>query len=178
MWYAVQVISGEEEKVKLFSEKLLKEEIEFDCLIPKYETMMKYAGRWHKKTKPLFPGYVFFITEQAVKLFFAFKKIPKLTKMMLEDREVIDIHPKEVKLLKHFLVLDEDTVPMSTGYIEGDKVIVTDGPMAGYEGHITYVNRHKRIATLAVEMFGRKTEITLGLELVEKFCEGEGPKRR
>ena len=88
---------------------------------------------------------------------------------MLEDRDVIDIHPKEVEMLKHFLVKDEDTVPMSMGYMEGDKVMVTEGPMAGYEGNITYVNRHKRIATIQVELFGRKTEITLGLELVERF---------
>lgn len=169
MWYAVQVCSGEEEKVKLLSEKLLKEEVPFQCMIPKFEKMMKLGGSWHKKNELLFPGYVFFITDLGMELFFAFKKIPKLTKMMLEDREIIDIHPKEVEMLKHFLIKDEDTVPMSMGYMEGDKVMVTEGPMAGYEGNITYVNRHKRIATIQVELFGRKTEITLGLELVERF---------
>ena len=57
---------------------------------------------------------------------------------------------------------------MSEGFIEGDKFIVTRGPLCGKEGLIQKINRHKRKAWLEVEMFGRKQEIEVGLEIVAK----------
>jgi transcriptional antiterminator NusG len=40
--------------------------------------------------------------------------------------------------------------------------------MMGMEGCIEKIDRHKRIARIRVEMFGRTIEATVGLEIVEK----------
>lgn len=59
-------------------------------------------------------------------------------------------------------------IAVSTGFIEGDKVTITDGPLAGKEAMIKRIDRHKRIAVLNVEMFGECIGVTVGLEVVEK----------
>ena len=57
---------------------------------------------------------------------------------------------------------------MSTGVIEGDRVIVTDGPLVGREALISKIDRHKRLAYLDMRMFGRIKTIKVGLEIVRK----------
>ena len=43
-----------------------------------------------------------------------------------------------------------------------------DGPMKDYQGKIVHIDRHKRKAVLEEEFFGRRTEVTVGLEIVKK----------
>ena len=57
---------------------------------------------------------------------------------------------------------------MSTGVIEGDQVIVTEGPLRGYEALISMIDRHKRLAFLEMHMFGRTKIVKVGLEIVSK----------
>ena len=47
------------------------------------------------------------------------------------------------------------TVRMSEGYISGDKITVTRGPLMGFEGDIRKIDRHKRRAYIDVTLFGR-----------------------
>lgn len=57
---------------------------------------------------------------------------------------------------------------MSYRYIEGQKVNITEGPLKGLEGQISKIDRHKRQCIVEVDMFGLKTRMTVGLEIVEK----------
>jgi transcriptional antiterminator NusG len=62
----------------------------------------------------------------------------------------------------------DNVVEISTGYKEGDKITVVSGPMMGLEGDIVHVDRHKRLVTVNVSLFGRMVKTTLGLELTYK----------
>ena len=57
---------------------------------------------------------------------------------------------------------------MSQGYIVGDMVIITSGPMKKMKGTIIFIDRHKRVAIIQLDMFGRKIEINMGLEIIKK----------
>ena len=57
---------------------------------------------------------------------------------------------------------------MSVGFIEGDTIKVTEGPLLGLEGKIRKIDRHKRQCVVETEMFGQKTKMTVGLEIVYK----------
>ena len=59
-------------------------------------------------------------------------------------------------------------VPVSVGIIENSVTKILSGPLKGKEGLIRKIDRHKRKAWLEVEMFGRKQEIQVGLEIVAK----------
>lgn len=167
-WYAVQVRSGKEDKFVEWCEKKVNHQAYKDIFIPRVMMAKKYQGKWHNEKRVLFPGYVFVITDQVEDLFQELKKIPDLTKMLGEYKgEIFPIYSKEVQYL---LKYDQEghVVNMSTGYIEGDNIIITDGPLMGYEGSIKKIDRHKRIAYLDLEGFEDITSIKVGLEIISK----------
>ena len=63
---------------------------------------------------------------------------------------------------------DKQLVEMSCGIIENDRVQIVSGPLTGMEGSIRRIDRHKRIAHLEIEMFGRTVEMKVGLEIIIK----------
>lgn len=167
MWYAVQVMSGREEKVVLQCEKLIEGDILEECFLPRYERMKRYHGQWHKEQALLFPGYVFMVSDKPEELYLALRKIPELTRLLGDSNSAVALYHEEVEFLLRF-GKSKHVVEISTGYLEGDQVVVVSGPMAGYEGTIKKVDRHKRIAVLLVQFFGREMEIKVGLEIVDK----------
>ena len=84
------------------------------------------------------------------------------------DERVIPLSQDEVAWLTALMQPLDKVVEMSTGVIEGDRVIVTDGPLVGREALISKIDRHKRLAYLDMRMFGRTKTIKVGLEIVRK----------
>ena len=96
------------------------------------------------------------------------KKVIGLTKLLKTGEEITPLSKEEVALLMK-LGNEEQEVEMSTGIIEGDKVRIYEGPLQGMEGLIKKIDRHKRMAYLEVEMFGRTVEMKVGLEIVSRI---------
>lgn len=168
MWYAVQVRTGEEEKIKLICNKLISKNVLDECFIPYYEKKIKYMGKWHITTKILFPGYIFMVSDYINDLRSCVKKIPKLIKILGDGNGIISLYDNEVEFLMRF-GKGEHLIKISHGYIENDKIVITDGPMKDYEGTIKKIDRHKRKAIIEVEFFGRTMEVSVGVEIVTKI---------
>jgi len=164
MYYVMQVRTGEEDKIC----HMLKPPVfgECDkCFIPKVMRKYKVKGSYEMRRLILFPGYVFVATDDVKQLFFRLKQVPSLTKLLRDDDYFYPVSNNEMdKLIS--LMNDNYTVNMSYGYKEGSEVVITSGPMVGMQGAIKKIDRHHRTAWLQVEMFGRVTEIQIGLELV------------
>ena len=84
----------------------------------------------------------------------------------LESAESVLVQ-EEVELLMR-IGTDKQLVEMSSGIIENDRVRILSGPLMGMEGNIRRIDRHKRIAYLEIEMFGRTVEMKVGLEIIRK----------
>lgn len=84
-----------------------------------------------------------------------------------EEEEFLPIEEEKEALFRSMLN-EKDEISISKGIIDGDNVIVTEGPLQGYEGMIKKINRHKRIAVLGLDLFGQGTDVTVGLEIVAK----------
>lgn len=167
MWYAVQVKTGEEEKTKLICKKMISGDILNECFIPYYEKTKKYRGSWHNSVEILFPGYVFMITDQKDDLRVKVKNIPGFIRILGDGSEVIPLNDKEIDFLSQFGENDH-LVRLSQGYIENEKIIITQGPMKNFTGQIKRIDRHKRTAIIAMDFFGRATDIHVGLEIIHK----------
>ena len=74
---------------------------------------------------------------------------------------------EEVELLMR-IGTDKQLVEMSSGIIENDRVRILSGPLMGMEGNIRRIDRHKRIAYLEIEMFGRTVEMKVELDIIRK----------
>lgn len=167
MWYVIQVKSGSEEGIRRQCEKIIETDILERCFIPYCEQMKRYHGEWHKERKILFPGYVFLVSDDEETLFFRLKNVIGLTKLIGTGTEIVPLEEEEIRFLRE-LGKEEQIVSMSEGFIKNDRVVVTKGPLKGNEGLIRKIDRHKRKAWLEVEMFGRKIEAQVGLEIVGK----------
>ena len=64
--------------------------------------------------------------------------------------------------------VDTHVMEMSEGVIEEDRVTVIHGPFKGHEARIARVGRHKRLAWVDMDMFGRRKTIRVRLEIVSK----------
>ena len=170
-WYVIQVRGGTEHVVMNYcnQHRQVREEI----FVPLYKRKKKFHGIWTEETSVLFPGYVFIATDDVEDLFDRLRKVPKLTKILKTGEEFVSLYPDEVKLLNRLAGKDR-VVEMSYGYIEGDDIMVTEGPMKGWEGRIKRLDRHKRTGIIQVQIFGQTTEVTVGLEIVKKSPSKEG----
>ncbi len=174
MWYAVWIRTGQEEKLlrlcrrRLQREKAAEGEAAFEsCFIPRYERAWRTKGCWEKREEILFPGYLFFITEHPDSLYRLLKRIPEFTKLLGDEDGPIPLYEQEMKFLEKYTNLN-CVLEMSAGEMIGNKLIVTDGALKGYEGKVVHFDRHKRIVTLEIEFFGRTVNMTVGMEIVKR----------
>lgn len=138
-----------------------------DIFVPTKTVRKRIRGSYQDIDVKLFPGYVFFDTEEIDNLFGRLKSIKEMTNILKTGDEFVPLNEREEILLKK--LTDKDyNVQLSLGYIEGDRVVITEGPMMGLEGLIKKINRHKKYAVLETEFFDNITEITVGLEIVDK----------
>lgn len=167
MWYVIQVITGKEEEILRLCKRRVSQELLTDCFCPKYETSFKKAGVRGLETKILFPGYLFLDTERIEEVYEALKNITELTKVLKTGEEFTPITSAEQAfIMKHGNA--EHIFAMSVGYMEGDRVLITEGAFAGYKGTLVKVDRHNRYGVMEIDMFGRKTEMRFGLEIVSR----------
>lgn len=167
-WYAVQVRTGKEDEIVNACSVFVNDHALNDCFIPRCKRMKKFRGKWHHVEEILFKGYVFMISDHIDELYTELKKIPDLTKILGNDGESIyPIRKEEAMFLTRFGG-DSHMVDISYGFIEGDVIRITDGPLMGQEGNIIKVDRHKRVAYINISLFDQETTVQVGLEIISK----------
>lgn len=166
--YAVQVMGGRErfaaDMVRKYGHGLVEE-----CFLPSFELMKRFDGQWHKVTELLFPGYLFIKTDEPDAVAARLRAAPVFMRLLGSSGDrFTPLAPDEIAWLEAFTTVKTHVVEMNTGIIEGDTVIVIEGPLKGHEAMITKIDRHKRLAYLDMHMFGRNKSVRIGLEIVRK----------
>lgn len=178
-WYVFYVKTGTENRVvqdiaRFADTKGISSEVEPFC--PQSEVYYraargKAAGKQYKK-RPLFSGYVFVETSLTSSAF-----LTEFGSFIYNSQDIIRLLktgsanialPDEERIRLEFLIKGKRCLERSIGFIEGDKVTITAGALIGFEGLITYINRHNRYADIEIDMFGTKTKARVALEIVEK----------
>ncbi len=166
MWYVIQVYTGQEMEIAQKCRDRVIEEDE-DVFVPLAERQTKLRGEWQLVRTRLFPGYVFIETDRPRELYMRLKEIKVMTRLLTTGEEITPLYRDEEDYLRS-LQDEAHVVRYSEGYLEGDRLVVTEGALAGYEGKIKKILRHKRLVVLEVPLLGRTVEVTLGLGVVEK----------
>ena len=165
MWYVIWTTTGREEQCRVMIERKCDPETFERCVIPKNVIKKNIKGKWITMEEKLFPSYLFVKSEDIEAFVGELKKITEFLRVLQNDEIFLPLRDEEVKLLHRFLETEE-VLPESYGVKEGDKVRILEGPLVGMEGLIKFIDRHKRIAFLEAEMFGRRVEMKMGLEVV------------
>lgn len=167
MWYVVQVMVGTEDNIRIQCEKTIGADIMERCFIPYAENIRKLAGEYRILQKPLFPGYLFMVSDNAVKLFYELKHVIGFSNLLRCEEEILPLSEDEVAFLLQ-LGGEDHFVGMSEGVIRDGKVQIYKGPLVGLEERIVKIDRHKRKAWIDVNVGGEEKTVAVGLEIVEK----------
>ena len=166
MWYVIQVYTGRELEIAQQCRDRVAEEGE-DVFVPLAERWTKIRGERTLITSRLFPGYVFIETERIEDFYTRLNRIYGMTKVLRTGDEMTPIQKEEEEYLRR-LGGEEHVAKYSEGYIEGDKLVVTSGPLKDFEGNVKKILRHKRLVVMEVSLLGQTVEVTLGLGIVER----------
>jgi len=177
-WYAVRIISGHENKVKLYLDNNIKEE-HFESkirnvLIPLEKVFEVKNGKKKVKYKNFFPGYILLEADldDVAKRFLA--KIPGLMGIVGaknfkgQNLSPIPLRDTEIKRIKAILNEESQTEKIDIRLSQGDPVKVTSGPFNNFNGTVLEVNAEKMKVKVMVSIFGRKTPIDLDFTQIEK----------
>ena len=166
MWYVIQVYTGRELEIAQQCRDRVAEEGE-DVFVPLAERWTKIRGERTLITSRLFPGYVFIETERIEDFYKRLNRIYGMTKVLRTGDEMTPIQKEEEEYLRR-LGGEEHVAKYSEGSIEGDKLVVTSGPLKDFEGNVKKILRHKRLVVMEVSLLGQTVEVTLGLGIVER----------
>lgn len=166
--FVVQVVGGQEDRAAALIAKIAQGAVE-DCFVPMREVTHRKSGQWHRILEKLFPGYVFVRTSAPKRAREVLGRVPAFTRMLTSAGDTcLPLTADEVAWINATTNMDTHVMEMSEGVIEGDRVVVIRGPLKGREASITRVDRHKRLAWVDMNMFGRNKTIRVGLEIVSK----------
>ena len=161
MWYVIQVINGREAAMQELIERVVPAGVIDELFSPQYQTEIKKNGTWIRVNKPLLPGYLICITRdpRAVEQFLL--QLGEFARVLSQGGEFVPLAKEETQVIAGFTHRGERVVPMSECLKEGDRVVVTAGPLLGHEGLIKTINRHKNTAFLEFDLCGRRVTTRL-----------------
>lgn len=172
MWYVIWTKTGGEHACLELCRQKLESGTYWNIFVPTYITKVHFKKEWHDREKVLFPGYVFIETDQIDIIYQQLKKLTIFTKLLTNTDEILPIYPEEQEYLQS-LLNTEKRIEFSEGFLYGEKVCITQGPLRNHTGAIYKVDRHRRVAYLKVNLFGRQTPVEVGFGAVKRFTEEE-----
>lgn len=172
-WYAVHVLSGYEEKAKIFLKLRIKEaglERYFGEIVVPTETVAEVVGgKKRSSTRRSMPGYLFVEMHLNDETWHLVRSTEKITGFVGNPRHPRPMRP--VEIAKVFKQMEEGAAmpkPAVT-FEEGTAVRVIDGPFSSFTGQVDEVRPDKRKLRVLVTIFGRATPVELDFMQVEKI---------
>ena len=171
--YIFFVRTGQERKALMEIQSAF-DEPETACSIPTVETLFRNQGMVRKEISLLFPGYVFL--ESPVRNTEFWNRAKKMSRgsthilrpLCYGDTNLAAVHEEEREVLDRLWPRNH-CIEVSKGVIVGDRVMITEGSLIGFESFIKAINRHKMQAVIELAFMGEKRLVTVGLEILEKL---------
>lgn len=162
-WYVVQVMTGKEEDIK---ECILSKGIK--ALVPCKEMRERKNGKWHNLIRVIFPGYVFIMANEIdARVYYSIRAIPGIIKFLRDENGPIPIKEDEANYILK-LAQNGDPLGISELYTEGNKIVVTSGPLIGLEGKIIKIDARRFRAKVDISIMGEPRSIELPVNVIKK----------
>lgn len=136
------------------------------------EYIFRKHGREYREYKPLFPGYLLVRSqlgdhEFVMATYDCIHKSNNIIRLLRYNEDMISLRKEEKSYIED-LLQGEEYIKSSSGYIQGDKVVITNGPFVGKESVIKSINRHKRQAVIEISIMGEVRRVIIGLEILRR----------
>jgi transcriptional antiterminator NusG len=172
-WYALFVKTGYESLIERHMSGFFFPS-ELRPLVPTVERIVKLPNLVKKETKTMFPGYLFVDTDidsvefyrHALTARWYLQEIIRVVRYGTAFHIAITSSERE---LLDGLLGQARCLEASKGIIAGDAIYITEGPLIGRESIIRHIDRHKRRATIELDILGAPRRVEVALEIVAKF---------
>lgn len=168
MWYVIQVVTGREDMVVANVNKLVRKDLYRECFNPACKVQKRFQGVWQTVERPLFPGYVILDTDHPKDMATALRSITGAIRILGNNLDYTPLPREEQQWIAEFTQEGDRVIGLSTGVIEGDQLVITEGPLVGKTAWVKSVNRHKRLAWLELDLCGRTATVKVGLSIPHK----------
>jgi len=181
-WYVVRAISGKEKKVKQYIEseigRLGLNDYVSQVLIPTEKVFQIRNGKKVSKERSFFPGYILIEASLTGEVPHIIKNIAGVLGFLgakgTSNKNDINNTPVALRLAEVNRILgkvdelSQSKEELTTPFIVGETVKVTDGAFNSFSGTIEKINEEKKKLEVMVKIFGRKTPLELSFMQVEK----------
>ena len=172
-WYIVHAYSNFEKKVKeaIEREASLKglDHLIEQVVVPTETVTEVRRGKKVESERRFFPGYVMVRMELTDDLFHLIKNTPKVTGFLGTDKKPLPIPDHEADGIINQVEEGVERPKPSITFEIGEKVRVSDGPFASFEGFVQDVEDERARLKVEVSIFGRATPVDLDFGQVEKI---------
>ncbi|MBN8458155.1 MAG: transcription termination/antitermination factor NusG [Verrucomicrobia bacterium] len=178
-WYVVQVLSGQEQKVR---DRILRameademNDVIFEALVPMENVSEIRRGKKTETKRKFFPGYIIVNmnllgpdNQLVEKTWFFIKELEGVIGFAGTKDRPLPLRPREVEaLLAQIKEREEHTRP-AISFEVGDTVKVADGPFQSQNGVVEEIDPERGKLRVAVNIFGRSTPVELEYWQVER----------
>lgn len=169
-WYILHTYSGYEALVKSSIEKLVENnnlgDYIVDVKIPMEQVIEEKNGKAKIVEKKLLPCYVFIKMIYTNQIWWYVTNTRGVTGFCGPQGRPIPMKPEEIRKM-HI----EDPEVCAGTFNVGDKVLIEDGPLAGFVGTVKEVNVLAQKAKIETTMFDRLTEVDVDFIQIRKVEE-------
>jgi len=171
-WYIVHAYSNFENKVaESIREKAAAAGLDHlieEVLVPKDTVVEVRKGRKVNAERKFFPGYVLVKMDMTDEAYHLIKNTPKVTGFLGSDNKPMAIPDAEAMRIMAQVQEGVERPKPSVSFEIGDRIRVSDGPFASFEGNVEEVDEEKARLKVSVSIFGRATNVDLEYGQVEK----------
>jgi transcriptional antiterminator NusG len=169
-WYALQVFSNQETKVKAYLDKFATHEgVAIDeVLVPSEKVIEIKNGKHYNRVKKFYPGYVFIrmkLYNDEEKLlqsqWYFVRNIQGVLNFVGGDHPVPLREDEVARILEQAKTAAMSTPVQRVKFEEGSKVKITNGPFIESLGKVTAIDLENGKMQVSVSLFGRETPVEL-----------------
>lgn len=178
-WFAVQVLSGQEQKVHDNIAKRIKAEeigdLVYEVLVPTERVSEIKRGKKTETTRKLMPGYVIVNmhlldpqNQLMDRAWYFIKETPGVLGFAGNKEKPVPLRASEVETLLSQVSVSDEKVKPKVSFSVGETVKVADGPFQNQSGIVEEIDPERGKLRVSVSIFGRSTPVELEYWQVER----------
>ncbi len=165
-WYVAHTYSGYENKVKANIEKSVEnrgmQELIPDVRVPVEDVVEKKGDAEKIVQRKIFPGYVVIKMVMTDESWYVVRNTRGVTGFVGPGSKPVPLSDEEVKRMGI-----EKAAAFDIKVSVGDSVEIKSGPMEGFSGKVTKVDKESGKVSVLVSMFNRETSVEIDYSQVE-----------